>query len=271
MKKIIFGLAVILSLVGCQDVINLDLNSANPQLVIDATIDDQAAPDTVTITKSIALDQGKKDLRGVVGATVTLRDDAGNSEVLLEKAAGKYATNTLAKGVPGRTYTLSIVAEGKTYTSVCKMPIPVRMDSLVTIPTQGFGRPNPNLRVPVAIYFDPTGVKNFYRFRRTIRDTLETGFLIRDDILFDGKIVTIPVGGFSGLSLFAGDKVKITMLSIDQAVYNYLRTVNVNSGSGGGPGGGTSSTPQNPITNFSGGCLGYFSAQSAVERTIIAF
>ena len=267
MKKIIIGIFTLTTLVGCQEVINLDLNSANPYLVIDATIDDEAAADTVKITKTVGLDQGVSDLRGVVGARVTLSDDAGNSEVLLENSAGKYLTNTMAKGVPGRTYTLAVVAEGKTYTSICKMPIPVHFDTLVTIPSAGFGPPNPNLRVPVPIYRDPIGEKNFYRFIRTIRDTSESNFIIRDDVLTNGLLVRNPVNSFGGKRLLVGDKLKLTMLCIDEAVYNYLRTVNTNSGGGMG----ASATPQNPISNFEGGCLGYFSAQSAQERTIIAF
>ncbi len=267
MKKIIIGVFILTTLVSCQEVIQLDLNSANPLLVIDAVIDDQLAADTVKLTKTIGLDQGKTDIRGVTGARVTLSDDAGNSEVLLENAAGKYITNTMAKGVPGRTYTLAVATDGKTYTATSKMPIPVRFDSLITVPSVGFGRPRPNARAPVPLYQDPAGVKNFYRFVRTVRDTTESNIIIRDDILTDGKLATQPLNAFGGKSISVGDKVKITMLCIDEAVYNYLRTVNTNSG--GGP--NASATPQNPISNFSGGCLGYFSAHSSQERTVIAY
>ncbi len=268
MKKIIFSAFILTTLIGCQEVIKLDLNSANPFLVIEATIDDQPLGDTIKITKTIGLDQTTKDFRGVAGARVTLTDDAGNSELLVAASAGKYVTSTMAKGVPGRTYTLAIVVENKTYTAQCKMPIPVHFDTLVTVPAPSFGRPDPLARVPVPGYLDPAGVKNYYRFLRTIRDTTEVNFLIRDDALFDGRISIQPVGGFGGKRIRVGDKVKITMLGIDEAVYNYLRTLN--SSSGGGQG-GAAANPQNPISNFTGGCLGYFSAQCAQEKTIIAY
>lgn len=51
-----------------------------------------------------------------------------------------------------------------------------------------------------------------------------------------------------------GDELHIVIRAIDQRVYDYLYSMQQ-----------MSSTATNPIDNFTGGCLGYFSAHSEIE------
>jgi hypothetical protein len=55
------------------------------------------------------------------------------------------------------------------------------------------------------------------------------------------------------------------MLGIDEAVYKYWYSLHFNGGDGG-----NIATPANPVTNISGGALGYFSAQTVDRKTVIA-
>ena len=50
-----------------------------------------------------------------------------------------------------------------------------------------------------------------------------------------------------------GDKLRVELRTIDQRAYDYLYSMQI-----------MDNTSTNPIRNFTGGCLGYFSAYSQV-------
>jgi hypothetical protein len=66
-------------------------------------------------------------------------------------------------------------------------------------------------------------------------------------------------------SIKIGDLVQIDMQCIDSAIYKYWYSLN-RSATGGGQ---NSATPANPVTNMTGGALGYFSAHTLESRTLV--
>ena len=63
----------------------------------------------------------------------------------------------------------------------------------------------------------------------------------------------------------SGDQVTVDMLCLDPAVYKYWYSLDR-----GATGGGISgATPANPVTNISGGALGYFSAHTLQSKTMV--
>lgn len=95
MKKYI-GLLVLLSvtLMGCEDVIELDLDEGAPRIAIEGIVTDQPGPYTVTITESVGF-YDDNVFPSISGAYVEISDDQGNVEVLAEKEAGVYQTASL--------------------------------------------------------------------------------------------------------------------------------------------------------------------------------
>src|SRR5699024_5469898 len=73
---------------------------------------------------------------------------------------GVYETNIL-EGAVGRTYHLTVVAEGETYTASSTMPQAVWLDS-ISITTITFGSKETILLVPE--YTDPADAGNNYKF-----------------------------------------------------------------------------------------------------------
>ncbi len=66
---------------GCEDVINVDLNSSNPQVVIEGVISDEDIPYTVKISKTTDyFNPGGYDK--VSNASVLVSNDNGDSELL---------------------------------------------------------------------------------------------------------------------------------------------------------------------------------------------
>ena len=243
---------------SCTKVIKVNLKNTDKKVVIEASVTDQPGPYEVKITQTVNFDQ-TNIFPAVTGATVTLADDAGNTEILSETAPGIYHTATMS-GTPGRTYTLTITTSGQTYTAVSKMPPPILIDSLKN--ERGGFRGERNVRV---FFTDPAGVGNWYRFIKTVNDSEHHDIYVTPDLLRDGEVIdqTLRSSGNAD-SLTVGDSVTIAMQCIDEPTYNYFRTLAQITG-GGDPG----TAPANPLTNFNNGALGYFSAHTETRKAII--
>jgi hypothetical protein len=245
------------ALYSCQKVINVDLNTADPRIVVEAFLSDKPGPYFVKLTQTVNFNQANV-FPAVTGAVVKLSDDAGNSETLTESAPGIYQTATIT-GIPGRTYTLDITANSKSYSATAKMPLPVPIDSLNL--QKGFFREAKNVHV---FFTDPAGVENWYRFVEIINNKALTQINITEDILRDGRHIDAMIFTPEEDSLIAGDSVTVLFQSIDEASYDYFRTL-MPLTEGGDPG----AAPANPKTNFSNGALGYFSVYAERRKSII--
>jgi len=251
----ITAIVLIIVFSSCQKVINLDLNSASPQIVIEGNVYDQPDPYTVKISQTVNFDESNV-YPPVTGATVEISDDAGNSEVLTESSSGTYITSAL-QGVSGRTYTLTVVSKGKTYIATSTMPNPVNIDSIY-LEKSMFG----NEKLVSVNFNDPANINNYYRLIEFINNERQTGFNVTDDYLNQGKTIGysfMTAGNDSKLG--TGDTVTVWLESIDKGVYEYFRTA--------GRDNGQSSSPSNPTSNINNGALGYFNACSVRSKTII--
>lgn len=243
---------VILS--SCEKVIDFDLNSSNSQLVIEGNISDQGGSCIVQVSQSVNYDESNV-FPPISGAAVLLSDDEGNSELLTETSTGIY-TSLEIHGVPGRSYTLQVTVDGQSYTAVSHMPLPVAIDSL----SMEEYALQEELYVQVQ-YLDPEGIDNFYRFVQVINGVEQTDILLSSDRLQDGDTMKslLQADDYEdGLS--SGDKVTVYLQSIDESVYDYFRTLLRVDGN---------AAPANPLSNFDGGVLGYFSAYSVTSKSII--
>src|ERR1035437_694632 len=101
---------------SCQKVININLNSASPQIVVQGNISNQAEAYSVQLAQTVNFSD-PNSFPPVSGAKVLLNDNAGNSDTLKENPAGIYTGSKLS-GTPNRSYMLLINANGKNYTSV---------------------------------------------------------------------------------------------------------------------------------------------------------
>jgi hypothetical protein len=260
-NKITLLIFVVISLlsISCEKVISVDLNSTSPQIVIEASISDQDGPYYVKLSQTVNFDQ-TNTFPPVSGAKVVIVDNIGNSYPLIETYPGIYKT-TFIHGVPGRTYTLTINAGGKEYVAVSTMPLPVNIDYL-SVQEQTFGREQ--MKYINVQFQDSANVKNYYRFVEK-RNGVEQYFtFLYDDRLQDGGTITSSLLAGED-TLRTGDSVYVFLETIDKNVYNYFRTLR----QAGGNGGPQAASPANPLSNFTGGALGYFSAYAVRSKLII--
>ncbi|MCD4691932.1 MAG: DUF4249 family protein, partial [Calditrichales bacterium] len=139
LKSLIFISFLVVLFSSCEDVVEIDLNTADPQIVIDAVVTDQPGPYIVKISKTGDFYQPSV-FPVVSGALVEISDNAGHSEILEETDPGIYRTDSL-QGTPGRNYTLKVIAEGKEYAAASSMPNAIQSDSLSDVyqPGGSFG------------------------------------------------------------------------------------------------------------------------------------
>ncbi len=246
----------IFSYCSCKKVIQVNLNDAAPQIVIFGEVTDLPGPYQVSITKTVNF-SATNNFPPVSGAKVMITDDKGLIDSLSETAPGIYNTHTFWQGIPGNTYTLSVLSSGKTYTAISVMPQAVPLDSISFQENQNFSRKN---TISVVPYFqDPPGIVNYYQFAEFVNDTPLNKTYIMDDRLSDGKYFNLPLYDDS-VHIYAGDLVTLYMYSIDADVYNYLNEMQMNSNSA------QSLTPANPDTNLSNGALGIFTVHTVVSK-----
>jgi hypothetical protein len=255
-------LGFLLFLTACRQEINLDLNTANPKIIIEGAVTDQRVPYEIKITKSINFN-GKNDYPPVAGAFVTIGDNVGNLDTLKEMQTGIYRTSKL-RGTATRRYTLTVKVEGQTYTAASTLPRAVGLDS-VTIERYAldttFGTNNSKLYDILPIFQDPRDEPNFYFFNVFTKTQKEKDFFnLLSDVNFDGQDNAESI--FFSTNAPSKDSVTVEMWCIDRDVHTYFNTLNQLQISQSG-------TPTNPISNIKGGALGYFSAHSLRSRKVL--
>ena len=252
LKVSLFVLFLSAFLSSCTKVIQVDLNSKDPQYVIEAFVTLGQTTHQVSITKTLNI-YDSSAFPTVDNAVVTLSDDQGNSQNMVLISPGNYQA-TAFPVVAGRMYTLSVSVDSKVFVASMVMPQDVPLDDIETLPFS-FGPQVFNTIVPVRL--DPVGIENYYQFRLLNHGKYIPGIYIQSDQFNDGNIMKEPIFA-DGIN--SGDTVLIEMFGIDRTVYDYYYTLVQNQ---------QGATPANPTSNFSGGCLGYLSVRTMDTMSVI--
>ena len=262
MKKLLFGIAIIaLSFVSCERIIDIDLNEANPKIVIEANLSNRTRSCQVKITRTGSYFSAYTP-NIVSGAKITLSNNK-SSYSFFEETDGIYTMNTTSKLLPG-TYKLLVEADGEKYEAVSVMPNPVLINYLGSEYAQKTYFQDAGYRINYGLV-DPANDENYYRVKYFVNGELQNEgddyFLISDE-LFNGNPVEMQL---YGKRFEEGSRVVVELMSIDKNTYDYFNTlINVVEQELT-----ESAAPANPKSNFSNGALGYFSAYSSDAKIIV--
>jgi hypothetical protein len=244
---------------SCEEVIDLDLNSANPNIVIEANITDLYEEQVVKIslTKGFGEDNS---IVPVNNAIVTAQEENGPNYVFTKKTAdGQYYSPEFI-GKSGVKYTVQVIVNNKTYTAESVMPERVNLDSLSLTSIVFFG----DVKKFVQIHYnDPGATNNYYNCVLTVNDKVRNAFYPEEDRFNNGNKVVNTIFN-ADPSLASGDKVIVDFQCINQNIYKYFFSISQISGNGGPP-----TAPSNPDSNFNNGALGYFSAHTSKKMEAI--
>lgn len=240
---------------SCQKVLPVKLDGSSPQIVIDGEITANKGPYQVKVSQSLNFDASVTKFPGRNDAKVTITDLTTNIvETLKNTALGIYQTSVLL-GVGGRSYLLTVVIDGKTYTATSTIPVTaVKLNNLFA---KKFALDSKDIYM-VPVFTDPVGKGNYYRLRQYVRGIEVKGSYVRSDEATDGRTydgqLFYSVAAADGNPLInKGDQITAELQCVDKGAYDYFRTL-------GNTIDQDAATPANPQSNISGGALGVFNA-----------
>ncbi len=259
LKYIIFFLIPLF--LGCEKVIDVDLNDAAPAIVIEGNLGDLPHLAEVKISKTSSYfedEPGKK----VSGASVLVESATGRSYQLIESEPGVYRSGRVPI-LPGISYRLKVEVENNTYEAISTINPRVKIDSLTYFYEEGFAFIDDGY-ILKAYFIDPENVENYYRlkvYNNGDPDEVTSDFIIFSDRYFDGQQVEITL---RNMKFKSDDLVTAQLFAIDKEVFEYFSTLEelLNNNPG-------SAAPANPNTNLSNDALGYFAAWMSDIKSIV--
>lgn len=267
-RRLLFLLICFMGLLSCEDSLEVDLQNYEGKLVVDGYIEDRQYP-VVVLTRSAAyfstIDSTSLRELVVSRAKVTV-SDGEREEVLTLKRNDLFFPpyryeGTEIKGQAGKTYSLKIELEGKTYTATTTIPGAVRLDSLWF---SSAGRTD-SLGYLYGRFQDNGETEDYYRVftQRLNKDKKFVPIYLSaiGDQYFNGKSFTFSfLRGSESLSdaqddlyFRQGDTVRVKLSTMDRAHFDFWRTLERELYVTGNP---FSSSGNEILSNLSGGALG---------------
>ncbi|RYY60644.1 MAG: DUF4249 domain-containing protein [Chitinophagaceae bacterium] len=253
--------ALMLSLVSCEKVIDINLKSTEKKYVVEANLSNVTGNCRVLLSQTKDFNDNNS-FEGIAGALVTITESGGVVTPLTPVADGVYEAPAFT-GTSGKTYNLSVQVNGQTFTATSTMPAPVDLDTIFTTRETLFD--DPKLIVNVE-FSDPPGKGNNYRFIQYFNSVRQEQLQFMNDDYTDGRYVNSKLFYFGDddekdKDLKSGDEVIVEMYCIDPAMYKYWFSLFRSS-----TGDSNQATPSNPVSNMRGGALGYFSAHTVQTK-----
>lgn len=266
MKKVILSVVFFISLffTGCEEVVDVDLDSAAPKLVIEAAINwrkgTSGSQQAIRLTTTTGYFEDEIPI--VTGAVIYIRNSANQQFNFTEVPnSGRYVCNNFVP-VMNETYTLTVITNGNTYTASETL----KSITPITKITQDYAGNLAGIVVR-AFYTDPADADNYYLYKYVYSNKITSTYYVDEDELYQGN-------EFFSVSddedLKAGDEIEITHYGISKQYYNYMNILVSIAGSNvGGPFQTPPATVKGNIINTtdkSNYPLGYFSLSEIVSK-----
>lgn len=247
---------------SCEDIIEVELDSIPPKMVIEGCIDDLDPQVRIKLsTTSDYFEPGEHP--AISNALVSIRDEHGRTTEFEETYPGMFVSPVFT-GIANTTYTLEVMVEDEYYEATCTMPEKVEIDSMSFEPAPIYMDFEENA-LQVSCYIkDPLEADNYYRLKAWVKGDEISGDeskVVFNDEFVEGNVITLPwdLEGF-----LPQDTVVMELQTLDQATYDYYRTLfPILEGGMGTP------NPSNPESNLSNDALGYFGACTISRDTLI--
>lgn len=251
----ICSLLLVLLLSSCDEVVHLDLETAEAKIVIDGNIiwnkDTDGRTQTIKISKTAPY--YSTTVPKVSGAQVRVQNSEGDTFTFNETEPGSYVCTDFVP-VLNMDYTLFVDVEGKSFTAVEKM---ISVSPIKKI-EQSY-RPDisgPDLLVLSVFYDDPEDQQNFYLSYFTTDFLKIPYYIISNDDFYNGNQIRDE---FTDTDLKPGKTVKIVHRGISKNFYNYMNLIF--EASGANPLGTTPGNIRGNIVNTTDSndfAMGYF-------------
>ena len=259
-------LAVGIFVLGCEDVIDLDLETAAPKLVIEASIDwlKNTPGNSQTIKLSTTTGYYSTEFPIVSGAVIVVSDSVGSQFNFVETSGGVYTCNDFLP-VIGESYTLTVNLNGEIYTATETLTaVPQIEANIQQDDSGGFAGDE----IEVRFFYQDDGTQDNYYMSSVETDYLAfPDFSVSRDQLFQGNLM---FDIYSSEDLKAGDMINLRLYGISKRYYEYFDKLLGIAGGNGGPFETVPVTVRGNIinqTNVDNYALGYFRLSEVDDRS----
>lgn len=252
---LLFILTASVFLYSCEEVINPELEAADPILVIDAWLNNAPGAQQIVLTRSQPYFENVLP-PGVSGAVVRVTDQNGKVYAFTESEPGNYVWVPVGNevfGVVGNTYELSVQVRGETFISEARMGRAPVIDSITFFLEEGdqftddqyqaeFWSTDP--QEPNDAYW----IKTFKNSEQLLKPNeivtaYDAGFSKGSN--FNGVAFIVPIrrainpfdenedGTFKS-PYVVGDSIYVQIQSVTEAGFNYLNEVRIQTDRPGG-------------------------------------
>ena len=218
MKKTTYIFVIFSMLFSCEDVIDIELNDADPRLVVEASIDwfKNTTGNEQSIKLSLSAPFFDESTPPANGAIIQITDTNNNTFNFIEDGNTGIYRNTNFIPVIDQDYTLTINYNGDTYSATENMKSVVPIDFIEQNNEGGFSGEDIELK---AFYTDPANIDNYYFFEFITEISVVPDLDVFDDTFTDGNQI---FGFFSEEDLEAGDEVIIRNYGISEQFYEFM-------------------------------------------------
>ena len=240
--------------ISCKKDIEIDYHQVNPLYVVEASVSNDGMKARISLTNDM---DDNTTTSNISGATVVVTGSDGTSVTLPYVTDGTYRSSV--KGTPGVTYTIDIDIDGHHFTSSSTMQKMPKINQFQFIWKSVMKE---RFQMGELLFQDIANEDNWY-FTHIYRNNLGFRWAVKRDDQNPNKelqqLFSIAREGDNDTDMLVeGDQLRLELRAIDQRAYDYLYSMQI-----------MDNTNTNPITNFTGGCLGYFSAYSQITINYI--
>ncbi|MBC7524269.1 MAG: DUF4249 domain-containing protein [Flavobacterium sp.] len=232
MKKIIAFL-ILMIFAGCQDKINVNLDTAPPKLVVDANLTWQkgTSGNQQTIKLTTTSNFYSNEIPKVSGAIVYVTNTSNNAIFTFVEipSTGNYICSDFVP-VINQNYTLTIVNNGITYTATEKLFATPAIENVEQITLPGLTGDATQIK----FFFQDNGAEdNFYSINFKNSNKVIPELNVVEDKFFQGNQM---FGLYFDDKIKAGDQLDMSLRGISQKYFNYLsKLINISGGNNGSP------------------------------------
>ena len=244
----LLGLFTLL-LASCEKEIDIDYRSVEPIYVVEASVSNEGMKARVSLTQDVSDNTTTSD---VTDAHIVVKGDDGSETILYHRKDGNY--QSMARGTEGVTYQIDVEVDGHHFTSTSTMQ---RMPKVNQFHFLWKKIMSERFLMGELLFQDIPNEDNWY-FSHIYRNGLGYRWAVKRDDQNPNKelqqLYSVAREGSNDKDMLVeGDRLRLELRAIDQRAYDYLYSMQI-----------MDNTNTNPVPNFSGGCLGYFSAYSQV-------
>lgn len=267
-KQIIALISIIL-LSSCEEVVQIDLKTSPPKLVVEASINwlKNSTGNLQSIKLTTTTDFYNNTIPTVSGAEVFIKNSSNTIFYFDEiPQTGEYVCTNF-EPVINETYTLSIIIDGETYTATESLKAVAPITEIIQNNKGGFSGDDIEIKT---YYNDPADERNYYLYKYSYLNETKQEYYADEDTFFQGN----PFFSINrNDEIKSNDEIIVTHHGISEAYYNYMNVLlNIAGNNGRGPFQTPPATVRGNIintTNPENYALGYFSLSETDKRNYI--